>query len=83
MKRSYIRSFAIADDVGGAFVAAQERLRMSGSEIVNRLLMEWLLHSKIGALTPRSPVLPTFLPPTIAQRAKEIAANEAALRRQP
>lgn len=83
MKRDYIRSFSIDNDVGHAFVEAQERLRMSGSEIVNRLLMEWLLSSKPGAIAPRSPLLPAALAPTIAQRAKEIAAREVQLKRQP
>jgi hypothetical protein len=83
MKRTYIRSFSIDDDVGEAFREAQARLRMSGSEIVNRLLIEWLMGAKQHSVMPRSPVLPTALPPTVVQRAKDIAARETELRRQP
>jgi hypothetical protein len=83
MKRSYIRSFSIDADTGEAFREAQARMRMSGSEIVNRLLMEWLLGGKQHSIMPRSPVLPNALPPTLLQRAKETVAREQQLKRQP
>lgn len=81
MKRSFIRSFSIDADVGEAFKLAQERLRMTGSEIVNRLMLEWLTSAKPRSLAPTCPIALEDLPPELIQRAKDLAAKERGIRR--
>lgn len=81
MKRSYIRSVCLDEDTAKAFNAAQEKLRMSGSEIVNRLIMEWVLAKDPGTIMPACPSVP--IAATVLQRATEIANREKALKKKP
>jgi len=79
MKRSHIRSVCLDEDTGAAFKAAQEKLRMSGSEIVNRLIMQWVLCKDADAIMPPCPPVP--IAATVQQRATEIANREKAMRK--
>jgi len=78
MNRDYIRSFGLDNDTGEALNAALDRLRMSGSELVNRLLMEYLLNMPTNTLTPPRPEI--WVRATMTQRAKEIRNKEKEIR---
>lgn len=78
MNRDYIRSFGLDNDTGEALNSALDRLRMSGSELVNRLLMEYLLNMPTNTLTPPLPEIKVRA--TMIQRAKEIRNKEKEIR---
>lgn len=82
MKR-VVTGFSIDADVAMSLQAARERLRMTSSEIVNRLLIEWLTKSRSGSVVPASPLPTTSVPATVHQRARELAEKEIALRKAP
>ncbi len=81
MKRNSIRSFSLDEDVSATFEKACDTLRISRSEVINRMLLEWLTSSRAGSIVPAVPLKVSVIPGTMHQRAQETAAKELALRK--